>query len=212
MRRQLTATAAGLLAAGLLLAGCSSDDAASAPTPTSSAPVAPSSEPSTAASSAATAPPSSSASPELAAWAGQFCTAAAGIAEVGNLEQPTEQELTDPATAQAFAVDFYSTSASAFTEAAGAMVEVGPPPLQGQEAFTDEVVTAFTSAGQTFQGLADQASAVDGSDPAAVAGVLAGLQDPFGPIAEAFAPLQDGASPEIQSALTSTPECATVGG
>lgn len=129
-----------------------------------------------------------------------------------NLEQPTEAELADPTVLRDFAVEYYTTAAGAFTEASGALVDVEPPPVEGQEAFTSDVSAAFATAGETYDGLAADTAAVDPADPAAIAQALEGLQDPLAPVAEAFAPLQENQSPELQAALSTTPECAAIGG
>ncbi|UZJ24456.1 hypothetical protein RHODO2019_15130 [Rhodococcus antarcticus] len=198
-------TAALTVSLALLLAGCSSGNAAD-PAPTSTSSTATSA--SAAASSGGTSSAAATAVPaDLATWASAFCTAAAPLTTLGSLPTP---DTSSPAAAKTSLTAFYRQGAAVFTEAATALSTVGPPPVGGDSQLTQGAVDALSGSATRFQGLATAAEAADPSDAAAIGGLVSGFSDAIAALQASFASLNQGQSPEVSAAITAAPECAAL--
>jgi hypothetical protein len=208
VRRDATTAVLAVAAVSLLLGGCTSSEkgtATAAPASASSTSAGASSSPESSSSSA-------SASGDLTAWAASFCSAAKPISDAtSTIGDPSAADMSTPDGAKAYIVGIYSTFASAFTDTATAISTLDAPPVDGAEDFVPKAAAAFTAAGQTFQGLADQASAVDLTDPSALQALTGGLSTMSDPFQGAFTELEASTPAELDSALTNTPECAALG-
>jgi hypothetical protein len=205
VRRHATTAGLAVVTASLVLAGCSSTEqgtAVAAPSSASSGPF----------SSSASSPSSSAgASSDVTAWAASFCSAAKPIADAtASMSRPSAATMSTPDGAKAYIVGTYTTFARAFTATATAVSALGAPPVAGAGDFVPKAVTAFTTAGRTFQDLATTASTVDLTDPNALETLTGGLTTMTDPFQGAFTELESSTPAELDAALSSAPECAAL--
>jgi hypothetical protein len=198
VRRHATTAGLAVVTASLVLAGCSSTEQGTAVAAPSSASSGPFSS-------------SAGASSDVTAWAASFCSAAKPIADAtASMSRPSAATMSTPDGAKAYIVGTYTTFARAFTATATAVSALGAPPVAGAGDFVPKAVTAFTTAGRTFQDLATTASTVDLTDPNALETLTGGLTTMTDPFQGAFTELESSTPAELDAALSSAPECAAL--
>lgn len=206
MRRHVIAA----VAASIMLAGCGSSVDGSATAAPSTSAAGSSGAPSSSASPGASGG-SADARPEVLAWAAGFCTAAQPVVDAISSASDSASASAGPLTpeqAKASTVNLLTTFATAFTTAASGISALGPPPVDGADAFATGAVTAFDGAGQTLDDLAKQASAVDFTDDAARKAFGNRTNTLGDTLSSAFKAIDSNPPAELQAALSSLPECA----
>ena len=185
----------------LLMAGCGSSNSA---TPAASSSAAKPSSSSAAASTSGSA--SGSVSPAAAEWAAKFCTGAAPLVGLKNLD--TKGDTSTPEAAVASLGALFRSVADIFTAVATGVTQAGPPPA----GTTSGGVNALNASATKFQGLATTASTTDPTNAAAVTALVQGSTDAFSNIKGAFDLLDNDLPADVKAALTVAPECKALGG
>lgn len=192
-----------LAAAGLVLAGCSSDGEGTTPQASldSDSP-APDDSPSEEGTDGGGEP-----SAEFVGWAGDLCDVSAPLQD--EMAALTEDFTPDPEDPLAGMSEALAKLGPAFATAADAIERIGPPPIDGgQEAF-DALIAGFRDASDVYASLEDQLSELDPADPnfqeqmtAIFSGLGEDLQESSQVIDDVFS------SPEMSAAFEAAPECA----
>ena len=107
-------------------------------------------------------------------------------------------------------MSFYTAGAGAFSQAAAALGQVGPPPVAGSEQLTQQSVDALTRSAAQFTGLGATAQAADPANSAAIGGLVTGFRDAVTSLQATFAGLNQTRAPGITAAIATAPSCAAL--
>jgi hypothetical protein len=195
-----------LMAAGLVLAGCSSDDPDTTNPDTSTGT---STEPDDSPSEDASDDGDGEASGDLVAWAGELCGAVGPMQdEITALGEGMATITPDPDDPLAGMTEAFAQLGPVFVNAADAIEGIGPPPIEnGDEAF-DALISSLRGAGDVYAGIEEQLAGLDPADPEFQAKVQeifaevgAGLEESTQVLSDVFE------SPEMEAAFDEAPTC-----
>ncbi len=213
MKRPTTALAV-VLAAGLMLAGCSSggtDTASSASSVASSASSSETTSSATSSSSSSAEPTASAtatAAPTLTAgdgsgeldaqtttWFSTFCTGLAGVADLRTISsaQQASQVL------QRVGTDMTTTASQ--------LAALAPPTFTGGDGLAESAINSFNQIGPAFVSFGQRAGTIEDNDEAATQQFAADFQAQLAPLASLTKIQLD---PATQQAVSAIPECNQV--
>ncbi len=201
-RRRVSPLIALTATAGIVLAGCATDEPVGPDPLPAPAPVpAPTAEPD------ATGDADGIAQPEAVSWTGSVCRTLIPVAQT--LRTPPPVDVTAPEAAQQAYRDYLTEAQNQAEQAQQEIGALGAPPVEGGEELAQEVQEQITDLREDAAEAREQIDAATPGDPVSIGqAVVAGANvlGAMGNNVQALATLT--ADPELRNAVEQAPECA----